>query len=253
MSMSDRTRRALAGMGMTSYEIRAFGALLGGEMTASDLSRRSGVPYSKVYEVLGVLEEKGWIGSDESRPTRYFAKSPATGLEATRQRREADFARGKETILNELVPLYERSGSSEKPEILVIWGAANIAGRALEMVGQCKREVMVALPEAGKELVSRALPKLRSLHDRGVKITVLTSDRTDRESLRAASRVAEVKTRQGLFGGGVIADRRHVMILLGQEIGGGGGEAVAIWAEHEGLAGFASEYFEYLLKDSKPA
>lgn len=253
MSMSDRTRRALAGMGMTGYEIRAFSGLLAGEMTASDLSGRTGVPYSKIYEILGTLEEKGWIGSDESRPTRYFAKSPATGVEATRQKREAEFEKGKETILAELVPLYERSGSSERPEILVIWGAANIAGKALEMVGQCRSEVMVALPEAGKALVSRALPKLRLLHDRGVKITVLTSDRTDKESLRAASRVATVKTRSGLFGGGVIADRRHVMILLGQEIGGGGGEAVAIWAEHAGLAGFASEYFEYLLKDSDPA
>ena len=28
-------------------------------------------------------------------------------------------------------------------------------------------------------------------------------------------------------------------------------EAVAIWADHAGLAGFAREYFEYLLRDAK--
>ena len=44
------------------------------------MSQKSGVPYSKIYEVLGTLEEKGWIGSDDSRPTKYFAKSPSTGV-----------------------------------------------------------------------------------------------------------------------------------------------------------------------------
>ena len=81
MSISDKTRKALEKIGLTSYEIRTFSALLkSGELTASDLSQKSGVPYSKIYEVLGTLEEKGWIGSDDSRPTKYFAKSPSTGF-----------------------------------------------------------------------------------------------------------------------------------------------------------------------------
>ena len=66
MSISDRTRKALEKIGLTSYEIKTFSSLLkAGEQTASDLSQKSGVPYSKIYEVLGVLEEKGWIGLDD--------------------------------------------------------------------------------------------------------------------------------------------------------------------------------------------
>ena len=62
MSISDKTRKALETIGLTSYEIRTFSALLkSGEITASDLSQKSGVPYSKIYEVLGTLEDKGWI------------------------------------------------------------------------------------------------------------------------------------------------------------------------------------------------
>ncbi len=42
-------RKALETIGLTSYEIRTFSALLqSGELTASDLSQKSGVPYSKV-------------------------------------------------------------------------------------------------------------------------------------------------------------------------------------------------------------
>lgn len=253
MSISDKSRKALEKIGLTSYEIRTFSSLLKtGELTASDLSQKSGVPYSKIYEVLGILEEKGWIGSDDSRPTKYFAKSPATGIETTKQKMESEFKENQNIILNELVPLYEQSGTSEKPDIWVLSGKVNIAAKILEMVETCRNEVLIALPEAGEELVKQALPKLRLLHDKGVEITVLTSDKMNKESLKAVSRVADVKVKEGMFGGGIISDKRYVVILLGPEMGtGDGAETVAIWADHAGLAGFARAYFENLLKDSK--
>ncbi|MCH8324734.1 MAG: TrmB family transcriptional regulator [Thaumarchaeota archaeon] len=253
MSISDKSRKALEEIGLTSYEIRTFSSLLKAkELTASDLSQKSGVPYSKIYEVLGTLEGKGWIGSDDSRPTKYFAKSPATGIETTKQKMESEFKENQNIILNELVPLYEKSGSSEKPDIWVLSGTVNIAAKILEMVETCRNEVLIALPEAGEELVKQALPKLRLLHDKGVEITVLTSDKMNKESLKAVSRVADVKVKEGMFGGGIISDKRYVVILLGPEMGtGDAAETVAIWADHAGLAGFARAYFENLLKDSK--
>jgi len=253
MSISDKSRKALEKIGLTSYEIRTFSSLLKtGELTASELSQNSGVPYSKIYEVLGTLEEKGWIGSDDSRPTKYFAKSPATGIETTKQKLESEFKENQNIIIKELVPLYEKSGTSEKPDIWVLSGAINIAAKILEMVETCRNEVLIALPEASEELVKQALPKLRLLHDKGVEITVLTSDKIDKESLKAIARVATVKVRKGMFGGGIISDKRYVVILLGPELGSSDtAETVGIWADHTGLAGFAREYFEYLLKDSK--
>ena len=253
MSISDKTKKSLEKIGLTSYEIKTFTALLKtGELTASDLSQKSGVPYSKIYEVLGTLEEKSWISSDDSRPTKYFAKSPSTGLESTKQKMENDFSKNQSIILNELVPLYEKSGTSEKPDIWVISGALNIAAKILEMVESCRNEVMIALPEAGEELVKQALPKLRSLHDKGVDITILASDKIDKESIKAIKRVSTVKIKKGLFGGGIISDKKYVVILLGPEVAGeSSSDIVAIWADHAGLAGFARQYFEYLLKDSK--
>jgi HTH-type transcriptional regulator, sugar sensing transcriptional regulator len=253
MSIADKTRKALENIGLTSYEIRTYSSLLKvAELTASDLSQKSGVPYSKIYEVLGTLEEKGWIGSDDSRPTKYFAKSPTTGLEVTKQKIESDFKENQSVIMNELVPLYEKSGTSERPDIWVLSGTVNIAAKILEMVESCRNEVMIALPEASQELVRQALPKLRSLHDKGINTTILTSDKMDKESLKAISRVATVKVKKGLFGGGIISDKRYVVILLGPELGASNSvDTVAIWADHAGLAGFAREYFEYLLKDSK--
>ncbi|KAG2480520.1 MAG: Transcriptional regulator TrmB [Nitrosopumilales archaeon] len=253
MSISDKTRKSLDKIGLTSYEIRTFTALLkAGEITASELSQKSGVPYSKIYEVLGTLEEKGWAGSDDSRPTKYFAKSPATALDTTKQKKEQDFKENQNIILNELIPLYEKSGTSERPDIWVLSGTVNIASKVLEMVELCKNEVLIAIPKASEDLVKQALPKLRLLHDKGVDVTILTSDNLDKESLKAITRVAKVKVKKGLFGGGIISDKRYVVILLGPEVSDStSADMVAIWADHAGLAGFAREYFEYLLKESK--
>ena len=202
--------------------------------------------------MLGALEEKGWIGSDESRPTQYFAKPPATAIENSRQFQEVEFKNNESVILKELTPLYEQSGTSERPDIWVLSGVVNIASKILEMVDSCRNEVLIAIPKVAEDLAREALPKLRLLHDKGVDITILVSEDVNSETLRALSRVAKVKIKKGLFGGGIISDKKYVVILLGEDLGmSGTSEAVAIWADHSGLAGFAREYFEYLLKESK--
>jgi len=253
MSVSDKTKKSLENIGLTSYEIRSYTTLLKeGEINASEISEKSSVPYSKIYEVLGILEEKGWIGSDDSRPTKYFAKSPTTALETTKQSAENEFLKNQSVILTELTSLYEKSGTSEKPDIWVISGAMNIVAKIMELVENCRSEVLIAIPQAGEEIVKQALPKLRQLNEKGVKITILTSDKLDKESVKAISRIAKIKIKSGLFGGGIISDKRYVVILMGPEISGSKTtDIVAIWADHAGLAGFAKEYFEYLLKDAK--
>ena len=253
MSVSDKTKKSLENIGLTSYEIRSYTTLLKErEINASEISEKSGVPYSKIYEVLGTLEEKGWIGSDDSRPTKYFAKSPTTALETTKQSAENEFLKNRSVILTELTSLYEKSGTSEKPDIWVISGAMNIVAKIMELVENCRSEVLIAIPQAGEEIVKQSLPKLRQLNEKGVKITILTSDKLDKESVKSISRIAKIKIKSGLFGGGIISDKRYVVILMGPEISGSKTtDIVAIWADHAGLAGFAKEYFEYLLKDAK--
>jgi len=251
MSVSEQTRKSLEKIGLTGYEIKAFTSLLRtGEITASDLSKQSGVPYSKIYEILGMLEEKGWIGSDESRPTKYFAKSPNSALQTTKHRAEEDFTKNQKIILNDLNPIYKKSGTAERPDIWVLTGTMNIVTKILEMIDTCREEVLIAIPKAGEELVKQALPKLRHLHDKGVKITILTSDRFDKHIIEGLTRLATVKIKKGLFGGGIISDKHNVVILLGPEIShSNASEIIAICTDHAELSGFAREYFEYLLKD----
>jgi sugar-specific transcriptional regulator TrmB len=90
VAVSENTRETLREMGLNAYETDAYIALLeGGQMTAMEISREAHVPYSKIYEVLNSLKEKGWIKSSESRPFKYYPVPPLEAAASTRLRLEA--------------------------------------------------------------------------------------------------------------------------------------------------------------------
>src|SRR5207245_4447607 len=89
-----------------------------------------------------------------------------------------------------------------------------IATKILEMVDSCRNEVLITIPKVAEALAKEALPKLRLLHDRGVDTTILVSEDVEEETLKSLARVAKVKVKKGLFGGGIISDKRYVVLLL---------------------------------------
>jgi sugar-specific transcriptional regulator TrmB len=253
MDISDKSRKSMENLGLTSYEIKVYLSLLEhGSMTASDISKTSGVPYSKIYEVLNSLENKVWLESASERPQKFFPKSPTTALEAIRLQKENELKSNEEIIKNELMPIYEKSGIKEKPEIWVVRCLYNIADKVSEIIQNSQRELLIALPQIAQEIAKSLQPMLRTLHDKGIRIVVLVSEGTSIEIIKAISRIADVRIKDNMFGGGVIGDGIQVLILLGEEGNrNGSSEPIAIWAEHPGLAVYAKDYFNYLWNDAR--
>jgi sugar-specific transcriptional regulator TrmB len=252
MSISDKSRKAMESLGLTGYEIRVYMALLEyGQMTAAAISKTASVPYSKIYEVLNSLEDNGWLESDSSRPQKFFPKSPTSALDAMKMRMENVIRDNQNLIESELMPIYEKSGMKEKPEIWVVRGIYNIAAKVNEIIQSAEQELLIAMPQVAEEIAKLTQPLLRTTHERGVKITVLASEETSQETVRMISRVANVRLKDNMFGGGVIGDSRQVVILLSEGRSENGSfEPIAIWAEHPGLARFAKDYFQYLWTDA---
>ena len=255
MIISDKSRKAMENLGLSSYEIKVYLSILqGGPAIASEISKTSGVPYSKIYEVVNSLEDKGWLESSSSRPQKFFPKSPQSALAAMRIRMENDIKDSENLIMNELLPVYQKRGIKERPEIWVVRGIHNIIGKVSEIILDCKAELLIALPELAENIAKPAQPMLRSMHEKGVNISVLASGKTSSDTLRAISRIAQVRVKDHMFGGGVIGDSRQVMLLLGEGSvmdSHGRFEPIAIWAEHSGLARLAKDYFEYLWADAE--
>ncbi len=247
--MNESTKKAMKEFGLTEYEIRCYLSLLQSEeMVASKISKITDVPYSRIYEILVNLEEKGWIESDNSRPKRFKARPPFIALENTKIRIEKIQKTNEAQILGELQSLYESKESLERPEIWIIRGENNIIERAKETISQSRKEILLALPLVSKNIAEKISPALMFLDSRGIKVTILGTKESERV-LRKFCKVAQIRVRDRMFGGGIISDAREVLLLLGSE--SDSSDALAICSEHIGLAKFAREYFEWLFKTSK--
>ncbi|HID04759.1 MAG TPA: TrmB family transcriptional regulator [Candidatus Caldiarchaeum subterraneum] len=252
-AVSERTRRALQELGLTEYETRAYITLVEkGPMTASELSEVAQVPYSKVYDILGSLKQKDFIIIlHEGRPARYAAKSPATALEAVRLSMERRIKEREEVILSELMPIYEGRGERERPDIWILRGETSILEKIKEVATRSERELLIAAPILNKGLVDVIQPLAGMARTRGCEVRIMVTSVVDKELISRLANVASVRARGQMFGGGVIADSREVVIVFTGE-GESADGLLAIWSDHPGLAKYARNYFDYLWNDASP-
>ena len=68
------------------------------------------------------------------------------------------------------------------------------------------------------------------------------------KTLKKVAGVNELRVRDHMFGGGVIADGKEAMLFLGEDK-----PNLIIWSNHVGLVGFAREYFQFLWDSSATA
>ncbi|MEM2110779.1 MAG: TrmB family transcriptional regulator [Candidatus Bathyarchaeia archaeon] len=238
--VSEESKKALREIGLTEYEIRAYLYLLqAGEITASQLSENTDVPYSKVYEVLNSLEKKGWIKNQGGRPRLYYPKSPTEALEATKLRLDNMVKTWQKSVVEELQPLYDKRGIREKPDVWILSGEFDAFAKLKEMIENTENELMIAAPPLANPLIEIALPMLKSLVATKVRLFIMFSE-TQNLDLKEFSKFGEVRVRNEMFGGGVIADSREALLILGEK------KPLIIWSDHLGLVKFAKDYFQHL-------
>jgi len=147
MSASEATVKALRELGLTEYETAAYLSLVeGGQISASDVSSRSKVPYSRIYDVLGRLEEKGFIQVQRGRPTIYIAKAPTEVARLVRMAWEDKIETASSIVVNELQPRFEREVQASSRDVWLMHGRAAILAKALEMLESARDEVKLSVP-----------------------------------------------------------------------------------------------------------
>ncbi|MDQ1281576.1 MAG: HTH-type transcriptional regulator, sugar sensing transcriptional regulator [Thermoproteota archaeon] len=251
MIVTEKTRKALKDIGLTDYESTAYTFLLtSGSKTANQISKSTGLPYSKIYDVLASLEEKGWVVVEGGRPKKYYPKPPSEALEAMKMRVERSLGDNVGQILGELQVIYREKGNQERPDIWIVRGEFNILAKMREIFNSTRNEIMVATNVLPRALVNLFLPDLTRLKNLGVNIKIILTENIDDKSLSDLERLGEIKLKEKMFGGGLISDHQSVMLLLS---GGKDSETLAICSDHIGLASLSREYFEYLWNEAKPS
>jgi sugar-specific transcriptional regulator TrmB len=118
--------------GLTEYEAKVYLALVSlGPSSGKEISQATGIVYSKIYNILNSLIQKGWISyRDDERPKIYVPNPPDIVLSESKKRILDSVSRsldeGMRKALRDLKPLFERNISSYKPEVLSFVGEKSI-------------------------------------------------------------------------------------------------------------------------------
>ncbi|AFL95088.1 putative transcription regulator, TrmB family [Thermococcus cleftensis] len=130
-------------LGLTKYESLAYITLLKlGPSKATDITKESGIPHTRVYDVLSSLHRKGFVDVMQGSPRLYKPVNPEVVLEKIKE----DFIEDIENLKVAFLELYREVHGEDLPEIWTIQGFENTVERAEYVIRTAKHEVLINTP-----------------------------------------------------------------------------------------------------------
>lgn len=220
-------------IGFTQYESQVYLALLQqSHITGYELARLSGVPASKIYQILNKLIDKEMILVVDSEPRKYVPLPPEEIL----SRLKGDYLNTVDNLTDKLGHLYAREESSEN----YIWnlsGRTEIIRKLTEFIGQAREHLYLSVWDEEVDEISEALlqaaaedVRLTIVHFGEKLLNTGTEYRHGREH--------EIRIERGGRRIALIVDDKKV--VLGHFLKDG--SCSAAWTSNKGLVLLAKDY-----------
>ena len=120
------------------YEAQAYVTLTSLiSATAVEVSEKSGIPRSKIYDVLNKLNEKEYIEIEDGRPLTYNVKSPVEVLSREKEKLNIKI----DDTITTLTNVYENGMSQVQAPIWRIYGVEKIINQEVEIIKRSKTSV----------------------------------------------------------------------------------------------------------------
>ncbi len=195
----------LVATGYTEYEAKTYLALLREHpATGYQLSKKSGVPRSMVYEALGRLHARGAVlETSDGRATQYRPLPPDVLLD----QHEREHRRLMSELREGLRQLYT---TQDDDRVWSISRRRSVLSYAAQMIQQAQKEVYLVLTDADLETL---YAPIRAACDRGVSVSsLLTGDATLDCGRTARHSPAESELQELTGTLMVVVDEREVLI-----------------------------------------
>ena len=195
--------RRLELIGLTTYEARAYIALIGlGMGTAEIVSNAAEIPRTSAYKVLQSLERKGFVTSTDGRPQTFRANPP----DVVQKRVVSEL----EDTFSKLQLLHELASQRGLPQLIfTITGKDRVIQKISEIVKTSTQSLWLSTPAYGQ--LRDAIDKLVvDATKRGVQVTIIT-DATQGVPQATADKVRVIR-RQKLIATDMVADGRQALI-----------------------------------------
>ena len=166
----DENIKTLKGLGLTMYESQAYLTLTSLiTSTATEIAEKSGIPRSKIYDVLKGLNKKNFIEVEDGRPHTYHVKSPVEILNREKEKIDSKI----DDTISRLTNIYENGMSQVQAPIWRIYSVEKIINQEVEIIKRAKSSVNMRIGflfEGEGEALIKAFKKRR-----GLKVNILAS------------------------------------------------------------------------------
>ena len=174
----------LLDIGLSKYEAKVYLSLIEeGISTAKNISNITGIPYGKVYEIINLLSNRGFLMVLPSKPMKYRGISPQQAIIATKKGIDDKFERIRNDTIKKLELLFAESKISTQPQSFfsVINGRSNVLSKTEELIKKAEHNINI---QCSANSLSRLIihkEVLKGASCRGVEI--LIAGITNKENL----------------------------------------------------------------------
>ncbi len=255
--MSQENIDVLKQLGLTTYEARAYitlSSLI--QATADEISDKSQIPRSKIYDVLKRLHSKDYIKIESGRPLIYHVKPPISVL----KREKENIIKKIDSTSEYLNKLYEQKISEDEVPIWRISGRENIIEKELELIRRAKKSINIRMGFLLEDEGSRLIYELL-LKSSNVKINIIASpnchNETEKYNINRLTKQKNVTLKRSEipYVKMLISDSKEMLHIYSkfskdkQELIPN--TAIGIWNQYEEIANNYNERFENQMKKLK--
>jgi len=250
LEVGEHVVASLMRLGLTRYEALAYIALVQlGSGTVADIHRLSGVPTTKLYEVLSKLEAKGWVEVLRERPLKFRARPPEETLEPALK----ELVRSVEDAKAILSEIYERRLEIERSDVWMVRGKANVESKMISMMKGASQSITLALSKLAVDLLGQVKDILMDAYWRGLDVKVLLSGVEEAPDLGGIEvvvvRPPQPSTEITLIYSMVVVDTAELLLALPMGVTRGGmRDVVGVWVRDRSLARLADQYASLMMR-----
>jgi sugar-specific transcriptional regulator TrmB len=171
--MDQTTKDALKNLGFTDYYWNIYLRLLSeGEMNAHDLSDKTGVPYSRIYEVLNEMIRKMMITKIDGRPSTFVANNPRDVVQEIKKQREEEFQTYMQASLEYLNKLSADGGEAKIVQFNLHQGKKSCMDHIRNIITSTVKSFLIQFKEMD-ELYPEISKNLDFIKIKGVQMKIL--------------------------------------------------------------------------------
>lgn len=176
-AVSPQIRDALKLLGFTDYYVNIYTTLLArGEMNAHELSEITGVPYSRIYEVLNEMCSREMITKIDGRPSTFIGNDPQEMYKCLKKQRDQEFQQSVDQSLDFFKELYGQKSPAKKIEMTLYEGLQACRDHLRNVINASNRTLWIVIKDF-EEIYEYIKNNLDFLKSKSVEVRLVVEER----------------------------------------------------------------------------